>query len=227
MPIDHQQHFASVLASTVHDIKNSLGIQQQLIQKIALILDESNNPDITQLKFESNRMNHSMMQLLILYKIESHKFNLEIDEYPALDILEEVQAQHASLFQSNGINLLTECPDDLMSYLDFTHISNALGTILNNAQRYSRQKVLLSATLQKAFICFAIEDDGMGYPAEFLNIDLSNIHKMDWVTGSTGLGLHFVLNIAALHTNMNQCGYIKIDNESRLGGARFRLFLPN
>jgi hypothetical protein len=46
------------------------------------------------------------------------------------------------------------------------------------------------------------------------------------VKGNTGLGLYFVAAIAGFHKNQGKYGYVKIDNLSRMGGARFCLFLP-
>ncbi|WP_305906615.1 HAMP domain-containing sensor histidine kinase [Methylomarinum sp. Ch1-1] len=225
MPRNTKQHFSTILASTVHDIKNSLGILQDRIHHIAASR-QHNDPDFMQLEFEANRMNHSMMQLLALYKIDNDKFNLDIDEYPLQDILDEVQAQQAPLLKMNDIKLTVQCPDELMSFCDYTHISNALGTIFNNSQRYSLSQVALSADQHGDYVCLTIEDDGAGYPDELLSIDPTDHEQMDWVSGSTGLGLYFVATIASLHQNGDKQGYIRIDNQSRLGGARFRLFLP-
>ncbi len=214
-----------MLASTVHDIKNSLAI---LYDRIGRISDRrgGDDPDLLQLQFEANRMNHSMMQLLALYKIDNDKFNLDIDEYSAQDIFDEVSAEQTPLLQSEDIALTVDCPDELMCFCDFTQISNALGTVLNNARRYSRHKIALSAEQQPDFVCFAIEDDGDGYSEELLAIDPADQTRMDWVSGSTGLGIYFVSTIASLHRNGDKRGYIRLDNGSRLGGARFRLFLP-
>ncbi len=225
MPLNHHQHFSTVLASTVHDIKNSLGILHDRVRRISARRDHA-DPDFMQLEFEANRMNHCMMQLLALYKIDTEKFNLEIDEHPAHEILEEVRAQQSTLLQMDRTNLRIECSEELMSFCDFAHISNALGTIVNNAQRYSRGNIVLSADYHEHHVCFCIEDDGEGYPKKLLAIDPINSAQIDWISGSTGLGLYFVAVIASLHRNNDKQGFILIDNESRLGGARFRLFLP-
>jgi signal transduction histidine kinase len=101
-----------------------------------------------------------------------------------------------------------------------------LGTILNNAQRYSRKKVVISASEVDGYLLFCIEDDGAGYPQHLLNADLSNQADLNWVSGNTGLGLYFVAAIAGFHKNRDKSGFVKIDNHSRLGGARFSLYLP-
>ncbi len=221
-PID----FNTLLASSVHDIKNSLATVRELVKQIAAKSQSNNNPDFIQLEFEANRMNNSLVQLLELYKIDSKQFNLNIDEHSAYDILQEVKAQQAPLIQFKQYNLEIDCAEDLYCYCDYFHICNALSSILNNAQRYSENQILLSAYPQKQTIVFCMEDDGKGFPDQLLLINSADTTATDWISSSTGLGLHFVSTLAALHIANNSKGYIKIDNESRLGGARFRLFLP-
>jgi K+-sensing histidine kinase KdpD len=222
----NQSLFPTILASTVHDIKNSLGSLQGLIHQLALKQPEGQLNDILQLEFEANRINHSLMQLLVMYKIDSQKFSLNIDEYVAMDVMLEAKAQQARILQASPVQVSLECAEDLLCYCDFQYVVNALGTILNNAQRYARQSVLVSASEHAGYIQFCIEDDGQGYPEHLLNADLGDPVELDWVKGNTGLGLYFVAAIAGFHKNQGKYGYVKIDNLSRMGGARFCLFLP-
>lgn len=218
--------FPAILASTVHDIKNSLGIVLELIRQLASKQQAGQGEDFLQLEFEANRINHSLMQLLVMYKIDSHKFNLEVDEYSALDIINDAKAQQDVLTKLNRVDLQVECSDELLCYCDYPNITNALGTVLNNALRYTRSMVFISAGEEDGYIKFCIEDDGQGYPEYLLSADLRDAASLDWVKGNTGLGLYFVAMIAGLHKNNGRTGYVKIDNQSRLSGARFSLFLP-
>lgn len=218
--------FSTLLASTVHDIKNSLGTLQGLVQQLTQKPALSQDPDLHQLEFEASRINHSLMQLLVMYKIDNSNFSLVIDEYPAIDLINDAKAQQARQTQIQHITVDVDCDADLLCYCDYQHVSNALGTILNNAQRYCHGRVLMSACQENGYLLFTIEDDGQGYPEHLLNADLSNSHALDWVSGNTGLGLYFVSAIARLHKAKDKRGHVSIDNHSRIGGARFRLFLP-
>lgn len=222
-----QPKFPAILASSVHDIKNSLATVHELIVQIAKKQKNTNNLDLVQLEFEANRMNNCLIQLLELYKIDSAKFCLDIEEHQICDIFQEIKAQQTPLLQLNNINLSIECSENLLCYCDYRHICNALGSILNNAQRYTNTQILLSACQDDSYTIITIEDDGAGYPNHLLSIDPAkyNTHA-DWLSGSTGLGLYFVFTIATLHIAQNRNGFIKIDNDSCVGGARFRLFLP-
>ncbi|MCK9606750.1 MAG: HAMP domain-containing histidine kinase [Methylomonas sp.] len=218
--------FPVILGSTVHDIKNSLGTLLGLIQQLALKQLDNQVDDIRQLEFEANRINHSLMQLLVMYKIDSNKFSLIEDEYAALDLIREAKAQQDRLSRLQNSDVRIECSDDLLCYCDYQHVSNALGTVLNNAQRYTKNLVVVSAAETNGYLRFCIEDDGLGYPPHLLKADLRNPADLDWVSGNTGLGLYFVAAIAGFHKNRDKTGFVEIDNQSRLGGARFSLYLP-
>jgi K+-sensing histidine kinase KdpD len=221
-----QTLFPTILASTVHDIKNSLGIVLELIRQLALKQQAGQSEDFSQLEFEANRINHSLMQLLVMYKIDSNKFTLDIDEYPALDIINEARAQQDALSKLNSVQVQIDCNEDLLCFCDYPNVCNALGTILNNALRYTHSAISISATVEEGYIKFCIEDDGQGYPEHLLAANLGDASDLDWVKGNTGLGLYFVAMIAGLHRSKDKTGYVRIDNRSSLGGARFCLFLP-
>lgn len=220
-------NFSAILASSVHDIKNSLSTLSALIAQLESAYPDLKPPEFQQLEFEANRMNNSLMQLLILYKIDASLFNLDIEEYPALDILNEVVAQQSTLQSLSHIELSVECDEDLLCYCDNNLITNAISTLVNNAQRYCRSKILLTAYQQDdGYVVFCIEDDGDGYPENFLAYSPTQNTLIDLTSGNTGLGLFFVSTIANMHVSGNKKGFINTDNNSQLGGARFRLSLP-
>jgi signal transduction histidine kinase len=218
--------FPTILASSVHDIKNSLTAIRAMLAQLEVIHQPPKPVEFKQLEFETNRMNNSLMQLLTLYKIDLSQFNLNVDEYRAADLLEDIVAQQSTLLSLSNIELVTECPDDLFCYCDGTLVSNALCTLVNNSQRYCQGKVLLSAAQEDGYIVFSIEDDGAGYPENLISSDYKQLPQLDIVTGNTGLGLFFAETIAQLHVQGGSQGFIITDNNSQLGGARFQMYLP-
>lgn len=217
--------FPAILASTVHDIKNSLSTLLALIRQ-ASARQDGRSAGLDQLEFEAARINHSLMQLLVMYKVDSQKFGLVIEKCAVSDIVKEAVDQQARLSGLHDIALQVECGEDLLWYCDYSVIGNALASVLNNALRYTKKTVLISAAEENGYLGISIEDDGGGYPAHFLAADLNNSTELDWVSGNTGLGLYFSSVMAGLHKNAGKSGYVRIDNQSRLGGARFTLFLP-
>jgi len=223
----HTFNFPGILASSVHDMKNSLSTLMTLIARLENMYPDAKPPEFRQLQFEANRMNSSLLQLLTLYKIESSRFSLSIDAYPAQDIIHDVMMQQSALLSLSPIRLINDCPVELMCYCDNALISSAIGSIVNNAQRYCRDKILLSAAQKEGYVVFCVEDDGQGYPDQFLAGKPGAAHiPFDPSTGSTGLGLFFAATLAQMHMNGARRGFTKIDNNSRFGGARFSLYLP-
>lgn len=218
--------FPAILASSVHDIKNSLTALRVLLGQLENIHQDPKPPEFRQLEFETNRMNNSLMQLLTLYKIDMSQFSLTIDEHSVTDILEDIVAQQSTLLSLGNIQLITECHDELFCYCDSALISSALCTLVNNSQRYCRSKVLLSVDQEDDYIVFCIEDDGKGYPENLISSDYKQLPQIDLSTGNTGLGLFFTETIAQLHAKGDKRGFIVTDNNSQFGGARFKLYLP-
>lgn len=218
--------FPAILASSVHDIKNSLTALRALLSQLETVYQNPKPTEFRQLEFETNRMNNCLMQLLTLYKIDLSQFSLSIDEHSAADILEDVVAQQSTLLSLSNIQLITECHDELFCYCDNALISNALCTLVNNAQRYCQSKVLLSVVQKDDYIVFCIEDDGKGYPENLISSDYKQLPQIDLANGNTGLGLFFTETIAQLHIKGDKRGFIMTDNNSQLGGARFKLYLP-
>ncbi len=219
-------NFSALLASSVHDIKNSLQELKMVHSQIEGILKEQKPTELKQLNFEANRMNNSLMQLLTLYKIGISQCSPIIDEHYVTDMLEDVVEQLSTLTSLSNIQLITECSSNLVCYCDSVMISNALCTLVNNAQRYCLSKVLLSAKQEDDYVVFCIEDDGKGYPENFMSSDYQQLPRLDLATGNTGLGLFFAKTIARLHVKGDKRGFIETDNNSQLGGARFKLYLP-
>jgi signal transduction histidine kinase len=218
--------FPAILASSVHDIKNSLTALRALLSQLENAYQEPKPTEFRQLEFETNRMNNSLMQLLTLYKIDLSQFCLSIDAHSAADILEDVVAQQSTLLSLSNIQLITECHDELFCYCDNALVSNALCTLVNNAQRYCLSKVMLSVVQEDDYVVFCIEDDGKGYPESLLSFGRKQLPKIDLANGNTGLGLFFSETIAQLHVKGDKRGFILTDNNSRFGGARFKLYLP-
>lgn len=218
--------FPAILASSVHDIKNSLTALRALLSQLENVYQDPKPTEFRQLEFETNRMNNCLMQLLTLYKIDLSQFSLTIDEHSVADILEDVVAQQSTLLSLSNIQLITECHDELFCYCDNALISNALCTLVNNAQRYCRSKVLLSVVQEDDYIVFCIEDDGKGYPENLISSDYKQLPQIDLANGNTGLGLFFTETTAQLHVKGDKRGFIMTDNNSQFGGARFKLYLP-
>jgi K+-sensing histidine kinase KdpD len=230
--MENKMNFSDILASTLHDTKNSLGI---LFNNLEDIIDScrkqncARHSEFYMMQYEIQRLNHSLIRLLSLYKAEKSQLAVNIDYHAISDILEEVAAQHEILLGSRGIKLLTECEDGLFWAFDRNLVEGVLDNVINNAFRYAQVTVKISALTENGYLVLQVEDDGRGYPPAMLINERKEPEfkqEIDFKTGSTGLGLYFSLMVAAMHVNCDKKGFISIANGGTMGGGVFSVYLP-
>jgi K+-sensing histidine kinase KdpD len=230
--MDDKMDFLDILASTLHDTKNSLGM---LFNTLEEIIEQCKEQDCSlyegfyMFQYEIKRLNYSLIRLLSLYKAERSQFMINIDYYSVCEFIEDTVLQAEHLLSSKGIKIETECPEGLFWAFDHSLISGVLDNVLNNAFRYAKNKVKISAVKEGEYLLLKIEDNGPGYPESmrFTNNKGSSYKRtVDINTGSTGLGLYFSMLVAKSHTKKDREGYISIVNGGSLGGGVFTIYIP-
>jgi two-component system sensor histidine kinase RstB len=120
--------------------------------------------------------------------------------------------------------IVTRVDDGDYGALDMRLMERVLDNLVNNALRYSEQRLRIGLSLDGAQATLEVEDDGTGIPEDersrvfepFVRLDPSR----DRATGGCGLGLAIVHSIA---TAMS--GEVSV-TQSDLGGAHFRFRWP-
>lgn len=230
--------FADVLAASIHDIKNSLGLIHNRIDEL---LDNPANhiADLRQahtLKREVQRANNTMIQLLSLYKMGSHQLSPSVQEQNLDEFLSELQAENQATCQALGLELGYECDPDLYGYFDRDLVSGVLNSTIGNAQRYAKGRILLQAEETDGYLVLRIQDDGPGYPEYLLSNYASKTPPADhpgsgqeelaFNSGRTNLGLFFANQVACMHETPKGQGRLQLSNQCSLGGSCFELYLP-
>lgn len=219
--------FSTILASSIHDMKNSLGVVLSSVDELVHSAGDSLPPaQLGKLQREAQRVNDNLVQLLALYKMEKQGLALNIDEYFVHDFLEEVLATEKAMLETRHIQLELRCANDLAWYFDRDLIAGALKNAVNNAVRYARTKVLITAQEANNFLVLSVNDDGQGFSDGKLADDRQHGHGVNFSSGNTGLGLYFTSRVAALHKNKDRRGTIELSNGHVLGGACFTIKLP-
>ncbi|MFT6914538.1 MAG: signal transduction histidine kinase [Motiliproteus sp.] len=224
MKPDAPLSFSILLASTVHDMKNSIGLLMHQINQLPSQPDATAGPD--QLKFEAARLNNYLIQLLTLYKFEQDQYPIQLDEYFLDEFVEDLLLMNQPILQPWGIHIEHQVPADLCWTFDRQLLVGVLSSIFTNVVRYARSRVLIELILDEGRLRIRIEDDGAGYPDNLLGELSARPMAVDFVSGSTGLGLYFAVQVAALHQRDGQCGRVLLSNGGRLGGGCFELTLP-
>lgn len=224
-----QSVFEIVLASTVHDMKNSLGM---LLNAIDRILPENTSEtgeakeDISVIQYEAKRTNNALVKLLSLYKIDKQELPLNLDFHFLEDFIDEQLAEHTSLLNAKNIQLDCDVDDELEWSFDENLLASVVNDVITNTIRYTKTKILVKAYEHEDQLVLEVADDGEGYPSFMVDNPSSYALGVNFSTGSTGLGLYFASCIAALHKNNGKQGSIDLLNGGELGGGIFRVIVP-
>jgi signal transduction histidine kinase len=226
---DEGLDFSTVIASTVHDMKNSLALLTQTHNQWLTQLPEPvlHGREHGIIEYEFARLNGMLVQLLGLYKLGINQLPLRPAHHELEDFIEAQLARHQEVLQSRHIEARCEVEEfGLLGFFDQDLLGSVVANIITNSIRYAQQHLLVRAWEEAGVLVLSICDDGAGYPEEMLVKQSDYALGINHSTGSTGLGLYFAGRIAALHERQGVRGHIAISNGGPLGGGEFRIYLP-
>ena len=221
--------FSLVLASSVHDMKNSLGMLLNSLEDVihsTPLQDEAQRKRFGTLQYEASRINTELVQVLTIYRMQNNGLPIHIDQYHVIDVLEEQLARNHMLFETRCVRIEVDCEAELNWYFDNDLIGSVVHNILVNCARYTKKALRLSAAVENETLCIEIADDGEGYPQAMLESEGISEDNESLPEGATHLGLFFAREIAAMHCQKDRCGRIQLENNGPLGGGVFKLYLP-
>jgi K+-sensing histidine kinase KdpD len=221
--------FSTVIASTVHDMKNSLAMLGQAhAQWLAQLPEElRGGSERGVIEYEFARLNGMLVQLLGLYKLGVNQLPLRPGYQEVEDFICAQLARHDEVLHSRSIAARCEVEEfDLMGFFDQELLGSVVANVIANSIRYARSALLISAREEGGQLLLSINDDGVGYPTAMLDQQADYVLGLNQSSGSTGLGLYFAARIAELHERNGVRGRIELRNGGPLGGGEFRIYLP-
>ena len=221
--------FATVLACSVHDMKNSLWMviqSAELIQAEGNKLSDNAREELARLNYEANRLNSNLLQLLSLYRLDRQQLPVQIDQHYLSELFEELLLKNQYFATQQSIEVVIRVDDNLNWFFDRDLVLNVLNDAIANALRYSNRRIMLSAEMTKGMLLIEVADDGPGFPDFMLDNANPAMHKLDLRHGHTALGIFFAKLIARAHHNKNQRGQVTLQNNGGLSGGSFSLTLP-
>ncbi|MBX2838799.1 MAG: HAMP domain-containing histidine kinase [Gammaproteobacteria bacterium] len=228
MTNDHLLDFSFVLAASVHDMKNSLGMLLNSLEEVMglpALQQPEQRKHVSTLQYEASRINSELIQLLTIYRLNQQNLPVNIDEHYISDTFEDQLARNDMLFVAQSIEVTVDCDGDLAWFYDAELMGNVIHNVVINAVRYAQQRICLSAEVENDDLVIKIEDDGNGFPQFMLDeYPLDCPGKPD--ANSTQLGLFFASRIAHFHRQGDKVGHIALSNGGTLGGGVFRIYLP-
>ncbi|ARN75664.1 sensor histidine kinase [Oceanicoccus sagamiensis] len=220
--------FSMLLASSVHDIKNSLSMLLTSLDEVIDITTEErpeHRRSYSILRGEASRINNALIYLLGLYRLQNEQLSLNLQEVFIADFLEEQVESQQLLFDVNNIKVSIDCDENMTGYFDENLIAGVINNILVNCAKYTQDSITLSVEQNNQYLTISILDNGSGYPQGIIDHISNDNRSIDFNSGSTNLGLFFSQQIASIHHCKGRTGAIELSN-SETGGGCFKLILP-
>lgn len=225
-----QIDFSTLMAASVHDMKNIIAAIGQAYETLLAQLPEElrRSAQTRLIEQEALRLDGMLMQLLGLYKLEHDQLRLQSEYHRIDELFEDVTNRHHELLAYRNIKVQMDLDDpDLEGFFDANLLRTVLDNALGNAVNYCRQHIILHASGQDNGLLIQINDDGAGYPDSLLgSIRQREASSIDRDSGSTGLGLHFAASIIAMHDQPERPARLQLGNGGQLPGACMSIWLP-
>jgi len=180
---------------------------------------------LNRIETEVDALTQMAQELLDLSRIESGQVVLNLNEVSPQKILQRAAERMRMQAERADIDLQLDCPDELPSVqADLARIEQVLVNLIHNGIKFTSTggTVTLSAKAGSRLIRFAVNDSGIGIPANDLPRIFERFYKADPSrrSGGTGLGLSISKHLTEAHGG-------KIWVESREGsGSTFYFELP-
>jgi two-component system, sensor histidine kinase len=190
------------LATASHDLRQPMQTIRLLNAAMMKIVPQT---DVRELLLQQGQAIESMTQLLNalldISRLESGAIEAVSTEVPLAEIFEELRSELSSVARARGIDLQVE-PTRVVLATDRTLFYQVLQNLLGNALKYTdRGWVRLTCSMDADAVTIAVEDSGIGIPADKLERIFDEYYQVD--THGTkrmgvGLGLAIVKEVARL-----------------------------
>jgi len=226
------------LASTAHDMKNSLSVLSGTLERLLVAppspsapKGDSAYPEMAHMLYQTKRLNDNLMQLLALYKqVGKPDYPFDLQPVELGQLVEQVVAIGRVLLKSRGIRLELDYDPGLIWHLDEDLVVGVLSHAINNAIHYTCDCVRLAIRESEGWLELRVEDNGPGYPPALLKAGAIATREVaggvNFLTNSAGLGLYFSSKVAKMHRHRGQAGSLRLENGGAYGGGCFILRLP-
>lgn len=210
------RHLNWVVSFVSHELNSTLGT---IIMNISALADDEIAGRLDKDKYKKMMLGAlnslKLMQDMILNYLMSSRIKKGILGFAPTrvslraEVIRQIIKRLEPMFKMKGMSLVFDKCDEIKMTFDKSLIRITINNLINNAIKYGTANTSIHATLKNwdNGFEFSITNEGIGIPEDKLEAVFGEFARFDKLgIGGTGLGLHLVEIIAALHN-----GSIKAD----------------
>jgi two-component system sensor histidine kinase KdpD len=217
---------SAILDSVTHEFRTPLtsikASVTSLLSNTGLSSDDRQEL-MTVINEESDRLNRLVGEAAEVAQLESHEFQLDLQDCGVLDLAHRAVADVKQVLGKHPVEI--RVPEDLAARLDADRIKEVLVQLLENAAKYSppESPIRITAELKGANLEVNVADQGAGIDDMEQSLIFDKFYRgknQRYRVQGTGMGLAIVRAIVEAHGG-------KIGVTSQLGcGSVFHFVLP-
>ncbi len=198
-----QDRRSAFLAALTHHLKTPLLATRHLLGALPTLDPAGQQALIGRIQSENQRLLATVQQMVDAHRYERQQVQLEPQRFALEPWLEEFRERYAARAAPLGLRLEVQGSGEVLA--DPAALQRAVANLLDNALRYARSEVRLSAAREGGEIRLRVQDDGPGLPAPFALLSQPftaqpiEIAGIRYAAGAGGLGLFIARSIAEAH----------------------------
>lgn len=191
---DMLQERKALTASISHDLRTPITVVNGYLDYLEksmerkMLTEELLQTTIKNMAEAMSRLERYVDCVKDIQKME--EIEIRKEQYNLKEIIADITREFSVLAAQYGRKLIIhDLSQDAFIETDKDMLSKILENIFDNALRFSTDKIVLSIDEKKDYICFSIQDDGVGFTAEELNSATSFFYSSPTNGGNFGIGL--------------------------------------
>lgn len=214
-----------------HEFKTpiaTISLASEMLMKKNIREDQAKCQRYARIIFDENsRLQYQVDQILSVALLEKGRFKLKKTEIDVNALIQKIVDNFELTVKERDGELKSHyCARKFTVMADREHLTNVIVNLLDNANKYSREKpwIRIGTSSTDDGLIISVEDKGIGISPENQQMIFNNLYRVS--TGNLysfkgfGIGLYYVKTVIEAHG-----GHINLTSELNKG-SRFDVFLP-